>query len=656
MVYLELYKAIDWALSMENFLQILIFLTGFIIIAVASNQISKLFLRIKLPLVTGLLFMGIIAGPYVLDLIPREAIANLDFVNDFALAFIAFTVGAELYLRELRNRFRSITGMTLGQLIVTFILGSLAVYFIAEYIPFMQGMNTKSKVAVSLLAGTIFVARSPASIIAVVHEMRAKGPFTQTAIGVTVLTDFLVIILFTVILSIGEGLINGTSFNLIFIFLLIFDLLFAFILGYGLSKLIGFIIFLKTKAIVKTILILLAGYGIFTLSHYLREWSLLYFNYEIFIEPLLICIIASFIITNYSKHQDEFLKILHDSRTAVYVIFFTLIGASISLGILATVWSIAIALFVIRLVALVIAGFVGGSLGGDPARLNRIAWMPYVTQAGVSLGLTAAVAGEFIGWGTDFATIIVAVIVLNQIVGPPIFKWAINLAGEGHGRAVAPELVSMRSALIFGLESQSLALARQLQEHHWDVKMATLKSDIGDMKTSGINIHRISDLSVECMQELDASKAETIVTMLSDDENFQICELAFEHFGTKEIVVRLHDRNNFDRFHELGALIVEPSTAIVSLLDHFVRSPQATSLLLGMEENQDTVTLEVQNPNLHKMALRNLHLPHDIIILSVTRKGQMIISHGYTRLRKKDIVTLVGSSESLENVRLRFEE
>jgi Trk K+ transport system NAD-binding subunit len=282
--------------------------------------------------------------------------------------------------------------------------------------------------------------------------------------------------------------------------------------------------------------------------------------------------------------------------------------------------------------------------------------MPYVTQAGVSLGLTAAVVGEFAGWGTEFATIIIAVIVLNQLIGPPLFKWAINYAGEGHVRAITPDLGTTRSALIFGLESQSLALARQLQEHNWNVKIASLESDIGDRKTSGINIHQISSLSMEAMEELDASKVETIVTMLSDEENYQICEQAFENFGTKDIVVRLHDRENFNRFHELGALIVEPSTAMVSLLDHFVRSPHATSLLLGMEENQDTVMLEVRNPNLHGMALRNLRLPHDIIVLSVTRGGQMIISHGYTRLRKNDIVTLVGSSESLENVRLRFEE
>ena len=641
---------------MENYLQILIYLAGFIIIAVASNQISRLFLKARLPLVTGLLVMGIIAGPYILDLIPLEAIADLDFVNDFALAFIAFTVGAELYLNELRSRFRSIIGMTVAQLSITFILGSLAVYFIAEYIPFMQRMNIESKIAVSLLAGTIFVARSPASAIAVVHEMRAKGPFTQTAIGVTVLKDFLVVILFAVIITIGEALITGTSFNLIYIILLLFELLFAFILGYALSKILGFIISLQTKPIGKTILILLSGFAIFTLSHFIREWSLLYFNFEIYIEPLLICIIGSFIVTNYSKHRPEFLKILHDSRNAVYVIFFTLIGVSISLGVLATVWTIAIALFVIRLATLVIAGIVGVSLGGDPVRFNRIAWAPYVTQAGVSLGLTTVVAGEFIGWGTEFATIIIAVIVLNQIVGPPLFKWAINYAGEGHVRGTTPEMGSPRSVLIFGLESQSLALARQLQEHNWNVKIASLKSDIGDRKTSGISIHQIPSLSKKAMEELDASKAETIVTMLSDEENYQICEQAFENFGTKDIVVRLHNRKNFNRFHELGALIVEPSTAMVSLLDHFVRSPQATSLLLGMKENQDTVMLEVQNPNLHKMALRNLRLPHDIIVLSVTRGGQMIISHGYTRLRKNDIVTLVGSSESLENVRLRFEK
>ena len=126
--------------------------------------------------------------------------------------------------------------------------------------------------------------------------------------------------------------------------------------------------------------------------------------------------------------------------------------------------------------------------------------------------------------------------------------------------------------------------------------------------------------------------------------------------GTKDVIVRLYNQVNFSRFHKLGALIVDPSTAIINLLDHFVRSPSATSLLLGMEDNKDAISQEVLDKNLHGVALRNLRIPSDILILSVKRKGQMILSHGYTRLRIGDIVTFVGSPKSLEIVRLRFEK
>ena len=155
---------------------------------------------------------------------------------------------------------------------------------------------------------------------------------------------------------------------------------------------------------------------------------------------------------------------------------------------------------------------------------------------------------------------------------------------------------------------------------------------------------------------INAKNAEAIVTMNTDIENLEVCELAYEYLGTKDLVVRLNDRKNFDKFHELGALIVEPSTAIVSLLDHLVRSPVAASLLLGTEENQDTIDIEITNKNIHGLAVRDLHLPGDILILSINRKGHTVLSHGYTRLRLGDIVTVVGSNESLDMVMLRFEK
>jgi NhaP-type Na+/H+ or K+/H+ antiporter len=74
----------------------------------ASGSIAKTFLKFKLPLITGFLAVGIIAGPYVANLITKDAVHNLIFINDISLAFIAFAAGAELYLKELRGQFKII--------------------------------------------------------------------------------------------------------------------------------------------------------------------------------------------------------------------------------------------------------------------------------------------------------------------------------------------------------------------------------------------------------------------------------------------------------------------------------------------------------------------------------------------------------------------
>ncbi|MFT6868728.1 MAG: Kef-type K+ transport system membrane component KefB, partial [Cyclobacteriaceae bacterium] len=175
---------------MELFLstnkELLILVLGFLIIAIAANQIAKSFQKIRLPLITGLIFTGIIAGPHIIGLVPISAKANLQFINEIALAFIAFAAGAELYLKELRSRFNSIKWNTFGQLVVTFVAGSILVYLFADFIPFMADYSVKAKISIAAITATIFVARSPASAIAVINELRAKGPFVQTVMGVTV--------------------------------------------------------------------------------------------------------------------------------------------------------------------------------------------------------------------------------------------------------------------------------------------------------------------------------------------------------------------------------------------------------------------------------------------------------------------------------------
>ena len=401
--------------------------------------------------------------------------------------------------------------------------------------------------------------------------------------------------------------------------------------------------------------IIVLGYGAYVLAAFVKDHTESFFNHEIILEPLLICIIASFYVTNYTKNRIEFIELLEKISPTIYIIFFTLTGASLSLHTLVEVFWIALALFALRLFTMVLGGFFGVVAAKDDKKYRFISWMPYVTQAGVALGLTTIIAAEFPEWGYEFQTIIIAIIVINQLIGPPLFKYAINLVGESHLKHKMPEYDGVRDAVIFGLESQSIALAGSLKGHGWTPKIVAVTNEKVE-NTNDIQVVCIKDISLKSIESLHLESAEAIVCLMSDKENYAISELVYEHVGTKDIIVRYNGSRHFlDKFNELGVRIMDPSSAMINLLDHFVRSPNATSILLGLDTSQDSIDVEVRNKDIHGITLRDLRFPTDVIVLSVVRKGQVIISHGYTRLRLGDIVTLVGTVESLENVRFKLE-
>lgn len=635
----------------------IIALGGFLIIALSANHISKFFAKIKFPLITGLLLAGIFAGPFAFKLIPVENAKSLNFLNEISLAFIAFAAGSELYLKEIRGQFKSILWNTLGQLVITFGLGVLGVFLASDYIPFMADMSFKGKMAVAILMATIFVARSPSSAIAVINELRAKGPFTQTSIGVTVVKDVLVIILFAVCFALAKTFLSGEPFSLASLGFLLIELLVSF----GLGRLIGIIIkwffkFKMNKHLKVSILIAL-GYSVYLFAAWLGEFTAQehVLGHRFYVEPLLICILGSYYVTNYSTSRPEFTELLHETGPIIYVVFFTLTGASLALDVLLEVFGIAVIFFFVRLLGMIIAGYVGGTLARDPWKFRHLNWMPYVTQAGVGLGLATLIKHTFPEFGVEFETIIVGVIVINQVVGPPLFKYALHKVEETHEKAETPAFDGHNDAIIFGFEPMSLALARQLKNHGWGVKIAAMRKAEEIESVEDIEIVFMDSISMECLNKLEPEHADNMVLMLSDRENLQWCELIYEQVGTKEVVVRASgDRYYAKKFNELDALVVDPASAMVNLMDHFVRSPNATSILLGMETDQDAIDIEIMDPTIQGLALRDLRLPSDILILSISRNGQMMITHGYTRLRVGDIVTILGSPESIDKVELMF--
>jgi Trk K+ transport system NAD-binding subunit/Kef-type K+ transport system membrane component KefB len=640
-----------------NFAELALPLLTVGLIALASSSIGEAFSRWRLPLITGFLCTGILAGPDVLGVIPETALVRLRFIDQMALAFIAFAAGSELNLHEMRGSLKSIKWVTVGLVASTFTLTSTVVYFIGDLLPFMRDMPPTARIGVAILAGSVMVARSPSSAIAVVNELRARGPFTRMVLGVTVTMDVVVIVLFAFSSSAADALLTDIGINLWLVALVIGEVLVSIGLGFLAGKLIPLLLSAPKRRSVRAALLLVLGFLAFTFSATVREFTHQRWPFEVLLEPLLICMVAGFVVTNFTGYRTSFRKVLDDASPPVYTLFFTLAGASLALDVLASSWQIALALFFVRVFAIGVGSFTGGVVAGDPMRLNRINWMAFITQAGIGLGLSKEIAGEFPGWGDSLATLMIAVIALNQLVGPPFFKWALNIAGEARVRAGRRDLRGTPLAIVFGLDGQSLALARQLGAHGWQVKVATLDQERiteGPNGDAEVEIVHLGDLEPETLQAFGADKAEAFVTLLSDELNERVCELAFDRFGTRNVIVQSDDRTRWPRYTELGATIIDPATALVSLLDHFVRSPMATELLLGMGRDQDVAEIKLRNPDLDRVALRDLKLPLDTLVLSVSRNGASLISHGYTELALGDRVTLVGSPTSLEEVEVRF--
>ncbi|MCJ8346019.1 potassium transporter TrkA, partial [bacterium] len=250
-------------------------------------------------------------------------------------------------------------------------------------------------------------------------------------------------------------------------------------------------------------------------------------------------------------------------------------------------------------------------------------------------------------------------IILSIVVGPPLFKWVLIIIGEAHPKATKSEHHLTHKAVVFGNNDQSEAIARQLKMHQWQVVVCSPTATESRTPTGSdgvdLEIRALPKISLETFYKMGMSDVGAIVANLSDEENLEICEIFYEHFANVNMVVHITDRINLARFSELGCQIVLKSTAITSLIDHYVRSPSAVSLLFDDTDSTDIVDLTILNPNIHGLKLSELNLPDDILILGIQRKDNHLHAHGYVRLKINDIITVAGSFESLKDLTLKFD-
>ena len=373
--------------------------------------------------------MGLALGPHAAGLIVGEAVADLRFLNELAVSFIALAAGAELRLAELRARLRVIVLVILSQ--TGAVVAAVGLFTLAalSLLPFAASFSLPERACVALLFGVLATARSPASAIAVIRECRARGPFTDTALGVTVAMDSLVIVLFALSLSLCEAVLRpGSALGAEFAAAVVGELA----AGIGLGLAVGAALAFYMDRVRQELPVLLLGTALLVteLSHGMAHYLESVHDVALRMEPLLICATAGFTVRNFSTQGERFTAALDTANLPVYVLFFTLAGAGLDLEALRRTWAVALLLVAVRGAALLGGAYLGGRWGGDPPVHNRLAGLAHLTQAGISLGLALQVAARFPTWGPAFAALTTAAIAINQVLGPIAMRHALIRVGE----------------------------------------------------------------------------------------------------------------------------------------------------------------------------------------------------------------------------------
>jgi Kef-type K+ transport system membrane component KefB len=390
--------------------------------------------RIRLPKLTGYLFAGILLGPDVLGYLSRESVTSLGFIDELALAFIALSAGLELRIQDLRKQWRVLSGLVVGIPVTVFCTIFLFIYFALPQVGVLPALPFAQRLILAALLGTLAIARSPSSTLAVIKECKARGEFSESVLCVTVVMDILVIMLFSLFLALAGAAGTEALAHADDLWIKIpVELFLSFLLGFFLAWFMSvYVRYIRTEGI---FFLLCVAFLVTRLSQAFAVQSETMVGLTVHLEPLLICMSAGFFLQNVFQRGDFYETTIDRSFLPIFVVFFALAGTGLSLEALGSMWRVAIVYAAIRIVGVFLACHTALAILGESFRKRNLYGMSFITQAGVSIGLAGLIPQRFPEAGEVLFTLLLAVIVINQILGPIAFKTALVQSGEAKGVA-----------------------------------------------------------------------------------------------------------------------------------------------------------------------------------------------------------------------------
>lgn len=387
--------------------------------------------RFKFPRVSGYIVAGLLMSSSVTGIIPIELIEQKLFViTDIALSIIAYAIGGSLKVSKLKRLGKSILwinfSQTFGALILSFI-------FILVLTPLLIGSKVPGialftgYLPLALILGAISVATAPAAILAIVHEYRAKGPLTTTLLGVVALDDATAIIMYAfagAAVSAMTGVHGASSLKMVAepTGEVLGSLVLGVIFGFILARMVSWI---KAR---ESLLVVILGI-IFLCTG---------ISVELGLSPLLTNMTAGFFTVNRAKHSHDLFNALEGIEEPIFALFFVVAGAHFDLKVLKLAGLISLVIVFGRFLGKLTGTRLGATISHAPAVVKKYLGLGLLPKAGVTVGL-AFMAKPLFQDPLMYDIMINAVlgsVIINELAAPPLVKYILLKAGEGHKEAV----------------------------------------------------------------------------------------------------------------------------------------------------------------------------------------------------------------------------
>ncbi len=384
---------------------------------------GNLFKELHLPRLTGYLALGVLAGPQLMNLVTDPMLDRLRVFNGVATALIALTAGTEMDFKVLRPLFRGIAWITLCAVAGTAVLLTATAYALHGWLPFTSGLSNVQMLAIASVLGVTLSSQSPAVVVALRKELDADGPVSRTVLGVVVVSDLLIIVLFALTSSIARPMLGSAGAEALTGGKLAWE-----IFGSGAAGvLIGIVVsaFLRSFEAGGALFVVTVGFLVAEVGQ------------RVDFDPLLVALAAGIFIRNWTRHADRLHADIEAASLPVYMAFFAVAGATIHLHALAIVGLPAVIFLLMRA-----AGFLGGTalatrIAGSETNVRRYAGFGLLPQAGLALALASLFERSFPHLGAEASALVFGVVGLNEMISPVLYRWALGRSGEV-GKAALP--------------------------------------------------------------------------------------------------------------------------------------------------------------------------------------------------------------------------